>query len=393
LKTIKKNRVLLINTQFPELYVSGFTNRFIGLWCYWKKNRESYNTVIHWLTNRSLWNKYFPGEHVPADVTVMKASLRYFKFTSRLLYPVYILYVYYRTRSTSIHVATSIINPLYLVRLFNLFNIPYCFTFASNSLDMAGYNSQRVKTQWQRLFSLAKNIEVLNPTNTINNYRGRKFVSPTSFPYITQFQDLSNELLTNPERSNNIVFCGTFVSQKNPLLAIHGFEFFLKNSGAEPSTAKLQMIGRGELLKEVKAELSRINKTFNRECIQLVPEDLLMETLATSKIFLSLQDYDNYPSQSLMEAMLFCNSVISLDNGDTSRLVDVNRKNLLLSRKDPEQLGIAIGQLLSDWKINLENKTLIEQKFSAEKFAEYFFDLHKIITDENQASQRDLISR
>src|SRR5690349_5830623 len=114
-----KNKVLLINTQFVEYYVSGFTNRFIGLWCYLQKNRQKHKDEIHWLTNRSLWNKYFKGQTRPGNVTIISANLRYFKITSRLVYPLYILYVYYRRRCTSIHVATSIIDSIYLVRLFN----------------------------------------------------------------------------------------------------------------------------------------------------------------------------------------------------------------------------------------------------------------------------------
>jgi glycosyltransferase involved in cell wall biosynthesis len=143
------------------------------------------------------------------------------------------------------------------------------------------------------------------------------------------------------------------------------------------------MIGRGELLTEVTQEVKRINERFNGNFVELVPEYELVETLSTSKIFLSLQDYDNYPSQSLMEAMLFCNSVIATDYGDTSRLVHTANNNALISEKDPALLGKAIEMLLNDWKLNIANKKLIDEQFSAGVFTEYFFQMHRRIVLKN----------
>jgi hypothetical protein len=78
-----------------------------------------------------------------------------------------------------------------------------------------------------------------------------------------------------------------------------------------------------------------------------------------------------------MEAMLFCNSVISLNNGDTKRLVRVEWNNRLLNEKDPKLLGEAIHDILSKWTLNTFNKQLIDEQFSVEIFAEYFFEIHK----------------
>ena len=86
-----KKKILLINTQFVELHISGFTNRFIGLWCYLNKQKEvkEEETKIHWLTNRTLWNKFFKDKEPPSGVTVINANLRIFKYTSRLFYPLF----------------------------------------------------------------------------------------------------------------------------------------------------------------------------------------------------------------------------------------------------------------------------------------------------------------
>ena len=211
----RRRKVLLINTQFVERFISGFTNRFVGLWCHIGKNKDAYadEPAIHWVTNRTLWNKFFPGKKPPKNVTIISADLRFFRYTSRLFYPFYILYLYYRHRCTSVHIATSIIKSVYLLRLFRLFKIPHCITFASASINMAAYNSDRMKKHWEEVFRLAQNVDVLNPTNDIQT-PGKKHVSPASFPYMLEFHEVSDDKFLNPVRRNVILFCGSFVAQK-----------------------------------------------------------------------------------------------------------------------------------------------------------------------------------
>ena len=121
---------------------------------------------------------------------------------------------------------------------------------------------------------------------------------------------------------------------------------------------------------------ARTNSQYGREAIKILPDTQLIESLAVSKVFLSLQDYDNYPSQAMMEAMLFCNSVLSIDNGDTRNLVKEERGNILLREKNASQVSDGIQQLLDNWKLNEANRELILSEFTASKFARYFFDIH-----------------
>lgn len=378
---MKKKKILLVNTQFVERYISGFTNRFIGLWCHVEKNKGLYEgePEIHWLTNRTLWRKHFGDGPVPRNVTVISADLRYFKYTSRLFYPFFLLWVYYRNRCTSVHLATSIIKSVYLLRLFRLFRIPHCITFASNSIDMAAYQSERMRKHWQNVFNLARHVDVLNPTNSIQT-RGKKHVSPSSFPYMMEFNNIPVEKFVNPNRKPVIIFCGSFVDQKNPVLAVEGFEMFLKDNANRLPEVELWMFGKGDLLPVVMDHLKRTNEKFGREAIRILPDTQLIESLSVSKVFLSLQDYDNYPSQAVMESMLFCNSVLSIDNGDTKKLVREDKGNLLIREKDPLAVAAGIRRLLDNWELNKDNRELILSEFSAKRFTRYFFDLHRSIS-------------
>lgn len=373
---MKNKKILLINSMFVEFYVSGLCNRFVGLWSYFQNKPDTTSTEIHWLTNQSLWNKYFPNQKPPSNVTIIKANLKFFKFTSRLVYPFYFIYIFYKKRCTSAHITNSVVNMKYLLRLFNFLRIPYCLTFASNSLQMSSYNSEKRKKYWQSVLTKAKNIDILNPTNSLNSFPGKKFISPTSFPYIISIKKIPEEKFLNKDRQEIIVFCGSFVEQKNPQLAIQGVSEFLKTASGDFHNVKLIMIGKGELYNDLFKMAKKINQEFGKDVIIFEKENSLVEILSSAKIFLSLQDYDNYPSQSIMEAMLFCNSIISINNGDTKKLVDPQMKNLLMEEKSPILLAKGIEKILKNWELNYQNRNHVLKNFSVEIFGRYFLKIH-----------------
>lgn len=363
--------------------MSGMTNRFVGLWCYLQRHPHP-DFELHWLTNETLWDKFFPGVAPPPSVTLMKADLKYFKFTSRLVYPFRTLYVYYRKQCTSVHVGTTVVNPVHLARLFNFFRLPYCFTYGNNSIDMGSYESVQQKKHWAKFFELAKNVDVLNPINSITRYRKNKFISPGSFPYLIETVAIPEQKFLNTKRENLLVFCGSFVERKDPLFALEGFYRYTKlHFKPDADNAKLVMIGKGSLQQQVTGRMQAINEEFGEKLVSLVPDSKLIDVLSQAKIFLSVQDFTNYPSQSLMEAMLFCNAVVSVDNGETKRLVVKDNGNVLLKEKDPEALGLAIHQLLQNWKLNFANRQHILNKFSPKVFADYLSEIHEKIVSEN----------
>ena len=143
--------------------------------------------------------------------------------------------------------------------------------------------------------------------------------------------------------------------------------------------AELWMFGKGNLMSEISEKKEKINNQHRREAIKILDDSLLIDSLSVSKIFLSLQDFDNYPSQSVMEAMLFCNSIISIDNGDTKKLIRPELNNVLINEKSSSHVRDGIFRLLSGWETNKANRQLILNDFSAQKFVQYFFSIHSSI--------------
>jgi len=120
-----------------------------------------------------------------------------------------------------------------------------------------------------------------------------------------------------PEKKDLVVFAGRFIEEKNPLLFLEAIPEIRR---ALP-TVKFLLLGEGPLLSQIKEKLEQellCEAVEVRYCPDLAP------VLAQARIFVSLQRTDNYPSQSLLEAMS-CEAVpVATDVGSTWRLVDEN---------------------------------------------------------------------
>ena len=125
--------------------------------------------------------------------------------------------------------------------------------------------------------------------------------------------------------------------------------------------------------------MNHISAKFG-DVIEIREYSRYLETLSESRIFLSLQDFDNYPSQSLMESMLFCNKIIATNYGDTHLLVYPEGNKLINTTNNPNELAECLAELLKDNSIHIGNRELILKKHSIENFAEYFLSMQdKII--------------
>lgn len=116
-------------------------------------------------------------------------------------------------------------------------------------------------------------------------------------------------------------------------------------------------------------------------CAQIYKSDDPLEIFSRTKIFLSLQDVENYPSQSLLEAMASGCAIIATDVGETRRLLDESCAILIDSC--PIQLARAVEDLVSDQgkcqRLGLVAKKKVEECHTIQRFSSYFSD--KIIRD------------
>ena len=134
------------------------------------------------------------------------------------------------------------------------------------------------------------------------------YVSPCSFADYHRFAPAQH-------KKKWIVFAGRFIDYKNPLLFIEAIPKIL---AIDPSV-RFFVLGAGPQQREIVTQIQRLGLD-SLVSVRFMPD--ISDILSSSIIFASVQSYENYPSQSLLEAMACENAIIATDVGETRRLVD-----------------------------------------------------------------------
>jgi len=187
-------------------------------------------------------------------------------------------------------------------------------------------------------------------------YKKKTRIAPCSFTDYTQF-------FPADRKENLVIFSGRLESRKNPLLFVETAslisEFLRKEDW------KFIVLGKGEL--EIKLrEFIRKNDIEDILTIQSISDT--SSILRRSSIFVSLQEFENYPSQALLEAMAAENAIIATDVGETRRLIN-NNNGILLE----EQSAVALSQAV----ILLIENTQLRKKLG-ENARKSIINTHKI---------------
>lgn len=137
---------------------------------------------------------------------------------------------------------------------------------------------------------------------------GRMEFSPA--PYFSPSSSIEKSCV-NSDKERIVCFAHRFISRKNPLLFAAVAKDFLKKF----PHWRISMLGDGPLDREVKSILAdEISSGRAEVCYKKELNMYLMK----SSIFVSLIEPDNYPSQSVLEAMHACNAILISNTGQSA---------------------------------------------------------------------------
>ncbi len=190
------------------------------------------------------------------------------------------------------------------------------------------------------------------------------FVAPGSFTDYSQCHPA-------PAKKKWITFVARLVAIKNPLLLAEAIPAVL---AAHPD-AHFHFLGEGPLQAEISARVMELG-VAEHVTIQFSPRPT--EILNVSSIFVSLQTQENYPSQSLLEAMACGNAIVATDVGETWRLVD--ETNGIRVPPTPQAVAEAIIRLLDDPRLPQYRRASRERALrdhSPERFFTYILDVYR----------------
>jgi len=169
--------------------------------------------------------------------------------------------------------------------------------------------------------------------------RSRPTVVPASYCFVD-----SERFRPAADKVKHIVFAGRLTRVKRPILFLDGLELALSRAPNLFEGWKIAVYGRGPLEGKV-AQRMASDPLRGRVVLSSTPD--MAAIFAQSRLFVSTQDYDNFTSLSMLEAMASGNAVIARDVGQTSLFVRHNENGLLFGDDTPENLAGALIAYLS----------------------------------------------
>jgi glycosyltransferase involved in cell wall biosynthesis len=104
------------------------------------------------------------------------------------------------------------------------------------------------------------------------------------------------------------------------------------------------LYGNGELEKEMTTLISELNLNQN---ITMKKSGDLSDVLSVSTCYVSTQDFENFPSLSMMEAMACGNIILARNVGQTELMVKDGYNGLILKEDSPRGLANAIESVIN----------------------------------------------
>jgi glycosyltransferase involved in cell wall biosynthesis len=173
----------------------------------------------------------------------------------------------------------------------------------------------------------------------------------------------------------SIVFSARLCEHKHPHLFLEAIRIFNNNNPQSYEKIKFHVLGNG-VMETTLHQFAKENNLTNLFFEGAVYDPWIY--LRKSIIFISIQG-NNYPSQSLIEAMACENAIIASDLGETRKLVTENEG--MLVPLDADKIAEAIQYLLEQpeecERMGKNARQKVLKEHTVEKFADYFFNITK----------------
>jgi glycosyltransferase involved in cell wall biosynthesis len=299
--------------------IGGLERRYIKCFNKLQKNRDNVYLAINEELKEGLIQHQIP---LPEEnIFVIKQKRDFKSFKVPVLFQFYVFYktlIYVRRNQISnVHLVQTQIILSFLFSLFKSFK--RTLTFAHTDFDY-GYQTGLKKALLKFILSRAHHIDFLSE-DILKKYmvkypeiseRTKNFVTPCSYVDYTKF-------FPGGEKDNVIISVSRLDPIKNTHLLVEAVNIIVNIKKESLRGFLVHIVGDGPEKKRINDLIMFYN--LQNHIITSYTYDS-SELLKRSKIFVSIQQTNNYPSQSLLEAMACGNAVIASNVGETRLLVD-----------------------------------------------------------------------
>jgi glycosyltransferase involved in cell wall biosynthesis len=361
---------LPVHLIIPSIQLAGVEKRLISFWLYSQKN---YQRDFFLVTTKTLYEKFCDS---PESATIIdyRGKVIFIDSSSSRFQSLKIARKYLKEHRSSAVMHFVLWYPLNM----SLKKDRILYTFPGYDLS---YLSAAKKAVLYSSFLKARRSDILDP----GIYKKMK----RKFPFKKHAFNLTPNSVVNVEeykanfeqKENWIVFLGRFVDHKQIIefvRAIPAIHRKLKEGKIEG--VKFYLLGSGEKEEEVKRILSEDEyKGIDIFSGFVYDPQTILER---SKIILSIQLYNNYPSRSLLEAMAAGNMPVVTDVGNTELIAKKEFSAYVKRNFSPAEIAGAIHGLLSGPDNEQLEKMKKARQFVAENcrmenMAAYFYSLYE----------------
>lgn len=204
-------------------------------------------------------------------------------------------------------------------------------------------------------------------------------VAPCSFIDYDALPDMQEKPL-NPI---GVCYAGRLIEDK-------GYHIYLeaaKSIVLEGKNVHFYLLARGHAERQVREFVAKNNLGCNVECFFHPSPPMIM---ARTLIFCSLQTANNYPSQSLLEAMACENAIVATDVGETRQLVGPEEGLLIPPHASAlaDALRELVEQPMKAVMLGKAASAKVRSQHKVEIYANYLADMHRSIVSSHVDESR-----
>jgi glycosyltransferase involved in cell wall biosynthesis len=259
----------------------------------------------------------------------------------------------------------SFLKPKIVINIVNCY-VPFAIK------DEKHESHKGMKNTYQPLFNTVNvdgyfcwNQNFVDYINNENVYPEKS--KPLLYAISSRFSDVKK--FFPAEKKNTIVFAARLDNQKHPQWFVEAVNDLKKQNPELISKWKFILSGNGPLRESL---IEYADKNGLKENIEFVIEGDLSGLLNSSKAYVSCQDYDNFPSLAMAEAMAAGNAIIARNVGQTGLFVKHKQNGLVLEKDSPEGLANAMKYYIENDSMHAamanESVRLMKEVHTADNF-------------------------
>jgi len=218
--------------------------------------------------------------------------------------------------------------------------IPYAITLNARS------NHREYINRYSSLFEASYIDAVITWYSEFKEWANQNNSFTKEVPIVqirSRFTIAKNQCIPFVDKENTIIWAGRLVEQKRPFMFLQALRLVKDSEARLLENWQVKLFGFGKLKSEVE---KFVIENDLESTVLILDSNCLDDEFQKSKLFVSTQAFENYPSQAMNEAMIYGNALVAFNLGDTELFLKNNENGIMPKGETIEHLALALVEYL-----------------------------------------------